>query len=91
MRKRRESAGLARSIVALLRCCHGIALAVNATPGEGQPRCVRTGRLEIAWSGGTHEGMAHLDGETSNALFATLEDWNSYLTAEKFVLGGPQP
>jgi hypothetical protein len=35
--------------------------------------------------------MAHLDGETSNALFATLEDWNSYLKAEKIDLGGPRP
>lgn len=26
--------------------------------------------------------MAHLDEETSNALFATLEEWNQVLQAE---------
>lgn len=27
--------------------------------------------------------MVRLEGETSNSLFETLEDWNAYLKAEK--------
>lgn len=27
--------------------------------------------------------MVQLEGETSNSLFDTLEDWNNYLKAEK--------
>lgn len=39
--------------------------------------------------------MVELDGETSNALFDVLEDWNTSLEAEEFrhhpLLRGPRP
>lgn len=30
--------------------------------------------------------MVHLEGDSSNALFGILEDWNKHLKAEKFEL-----
>lgn len=36
--------------------------------------------------------MAHLEGETSNALFETLEDWNTQLKhSETTKFDGPKP
>lgn len=34
--------------------------------------------------------MAHFEGETSNVLFETLEDWNKYLKAERVELKRPK-
>jgi hypothetical protein len=34
--------------------------------------------------------MARFEGETSNALFETLEDWNTYLKAEKVSFERPK-
>ena len=34
--------------------------------------------------------MAHLDEETSNALFATLQDWNTDLKQSGFKASGPK-
>ena len=35
---------------------------------------------------GDRQEMVQLEGETSNSLFETLEDWNTYLKAEKVEL-----
>jgi hypothetical protein len=36
--------------------------------------------------------MAHVEGETSNVLFETLEDWNTQLKHSDFSkLDGPKP
>jgi hypothetical protein len=35
--------------------------------------------------------MVHLDGETSNALFDELADWNEHLKGENIDFRGPTP
>ena len=35
--------------------------------------------------------MVHLEGESSNALFDILEDWNKHLKAENFELPSQNP
>jgi len=35
--------------------------------------------------------MVHLEGETSNAIFEELADWNKHLKAENITLRGPRP
>jgi hypothetical protein len=40
---------------------------------------------------GHNRKLARFEGETSNALFETLEDWNTYLKAEKVSFERPKP
>jgi hypothetical protein len=44
----------------------------------------------VAGPSSNPSATAHLDGETSNALFEALEEWNTYLTTEKIDPGGPR-
>ncbi|MES9999183.1 MAG: hypothetical protein ABW125_07255, partial [Candidatus Thiodiazotropha lotti] len=44
---------------------------------------VHVGRFQLGWRISTQLKMAHFEGETSNRLLETLEEWNEFL--EKYA------